>query len=104
MLEELQVYHQKGTPYHPKANGIVEVFDKVLENALTQVYNMKRNDWDICIPIVVCPYKMTCKKLIEQTPFSLVYGIELVMPMKYNFTSLCIVAFTKMTDRETLEE
>ena len=104
MIEEVQVQHKKSTPYHPQANGTMEAFNKILEHALTKVCNTNRDDWDLKIPAVSCAYRTTCKRLMGETPFKLVYGKEVVMPMEHIIPSLHIFTVTKMDDDVALEE
>eukprot|EP00253_Pinus_taeda_P009106 PITA_09106 len=104
MMEEFQVYHQKSTPYHLQADGMVEAFNKILENALMKVCNTQGNDWDVHVPMVLWAYRTTCKKLTGQTPFRLVYGVEVVMPMEYIVRSMHIAAFIGLADHKAMEE
>ena len=76
----------------------------MLENMLTKVFNDQQSDGDLCIPTVLWAYQMTCEKLTGQTPFRLVYGVEVVMSMEYIMPSLCIVVLIGMMDCEALEE
>jgi hypothetical protein len=59
---------------------------------------VNKDDWELRILAVLWAYRTTCKTLTTQTPFKLVYGLEVVVPMEYLVPSLIIVAFTGMDD------
>jgi len=65
---------------------------------------VNKYDLDLRIPVVLWAYRTTCKKLTFLTPFRLVYGKEVMIPMDYIVPSLRIATFTNMVDQTDIME
>jgi len=97
MLEKFEIHHQKNTHYHPRANGTMEAFNNIFENALTKICNVNKDDWELKVPTMLWDYRTTCNKLTRHTPFRLVYGQEAIVPLDDLIPSMHIAEITDMT-------
>lgn len=83
LTEKYQVKHCKLTPYHPHANGQVESTNKVLESILKKTIHLHHKDWVDKLPEALWAYQITLRNVTRHTPYELVYGKQVLFPIKF---------------------
>ncbi|XP_021733062.1 uncharacterized protein LOC110699859 [Chenopodium quinoa] len=64
---------------HPKANGLVEAYNKLISNGIKRKLEKVGSLWADELVNVLWSIRMTTKSSTEETPFFLVYGAEAVL-------------------------
>lgn len=83
ITEKYKIKHKKSTPYHPQANGQVESTNKTLEGIITKTVAMNRNNWEEKLKDALWAYRITWKNTTGFTPYQLVYGKEVLLPIEF---------------------
>ncbi len=76
------ISHHKLTIYYSQGNDQAELTNKTLGKILAKLVNANKMDWDVMLVIALWAYQTTYKVIIQYTPFELVYGIQLIMPIE----------------------
>eukprot|EP00253_Pinus_taeda_P027733 PITA_27733 len=73
LLAHHKIKHRTSTPYHPQANGQVEVTNRALEYIFTKVVSSSKKDWADRLVEATWAYNTTWKTTIGFKPYQLVY-------------------------------
>ena len=76
--------------YNAPANGLAEAFNKTLGSLLKNVVSNTKRDWYERIKEALWVYKTTFRTPTQATPYSLVYGVEAILPLECQIPSLQI--------------
>ncbi|KAL0361090.1 UNVERIFIED_CONTAM: hypothetical protein Sradi_3793500 [Sesamum radiatum] len=80
----------KSSMYNAAANGLAEAFNKTLCNLLKKVVSKSKRDWHEKIGEALWANRTTHRTATQATPYSLVYGVEVVLPLESQIPSLHI--------------
>ncbi|KAM2671183.1 hypothetical protein EV1_007021 [Malus domestica] len=86
--------------YHAPTNGFAEAFNKTLCNLLKKVIGRTKRDWHERISEALWAYRTTHRTPTQATPYSLVYGVEAVLPLESQIPSLRMAIQEGLTDEE----
>ena len=92
------------TPAYPQRNGQAEVANKVIVNGLKKIFDNAKGRWVEELPHVLWTYRTTPRRSIGETPFSLSYKAEAVIPLETGFPTLKTSLFSLSSNNELLEK
>ena len=64
----------------PKGNGLIFAFNKTLATIIGKMIKEASLTWDDSLPLALWAHRTTRNTTTKQTPFSLVYSAEAVLP------------------------
>ncbi|XP_019159991.1 PREDICTED: uncharacterized protein LOC109156594 [Ipomoea nil] len=91
---------QNSSAYYAAANGLAEAFNKTLCNLLKKVVSKSKRDWHDRMEEALWAYRTTYRTPTQSTPYSLVYGVEAVLPLERQIPSLRLAIQEGLNDEE----
>ena len=88
---------------HPQTNGQAEAANKVLLNELRKRLDTAKGRWAEELPEVLWAYRCTPQSTTQETPYSLTYGTEAMIPVEVREPSIRRQLFDVSLNKESLE-
>ncbi|GJW94817.1 reverse transcriptase domain-containing protein [Tanacetum coccineum] len=79
--EKLNINQRFTSIEHPQTNGIVERTNRSLGEGIKAILDAGSKDWIEEVPHVLWAHRMMIKSSNRDTPFSLTYGMEVMIPI-----------------------
>ena len=101
---DLGIKNRYSTPAYPQGNGQVEAINKVIVNGFKKRLDDAKGRWVEELPHVLWTYQITPRKSTRETPFSMTYGAEAVIPLENGFPMMRTSTFTSDGNDELLKK
>jgi len=80
-------------------NGAVEAANKNIKKILVKMTDTYK-DWHEYLPFALCTYRTSIRTSMGATSYSMVYGMEVILPAKVEIPSLKILSQTELLEIE----
>ena len=97
ICEQFKIKHHNSAPYRPKMNGVVEAANKNVKKIVSKMTDTYK-DWHEKLPFALHAYRTVVKTSTKATLFSLVYGMEAVLPIEVEISSLRVLMEAKLEE------
>ncbi|KAG8476462.1 hypothetical protein CXB51_033312 [Gossypium anomalum] len=102
VCSRFNIKHHNSSPYRPKMNVAVEAANKNIKKIVGKMAETYK-DWHEKLPFALYAYRTSVRTSTGTTPFSLVYGMEAVLPIEVEIPSLRVLSELKLDEAEWIQ-
>lgn len=77
----LEIEKSRTTPYRPQSDGMIERFNRTLQQMLAMFVNENHDDWDDHLPYLTSAYRTSVQESTKCTPNRIMLGRETSLPI-----------------------
>ncbi|XP_021817133.1 uncharacterized protein LOC110759389 [Prunus avium] len=82
------------SPAHPQSNGQVEAINKIIKKTLKKKLGPAKGAWPDLLPKALWAINTSYRRSTSETPFSLAFGTEAVVPVEINAPTCRTASYT----------
>ena len=82
LMRKYGIVHKAGLPYHPQAQGQVELANREIKTILEKTVNLSRKDWSLRLIDSLWAYRTSYKIILGASPYRRVYGKAYHLPVE----------------------
>ena len=97
-----KIKHHNSVPYRSKMNGAVEAANKNVKKIIAKATETYK-DWHEKLPFALHAYRTGVRTSTGATPYSLVYGMEAVLPIEVEIPSLRVLREVELEEAEWVQ-
>ena len=97
------ITNRYSSPAYPQGNGQTETVNKVIVSELKKMLDDAKGIWVEELPHILWAYRTTPRRSTGETPFSMSYGAEVVIPIETSFLTLRTQSFNPNDNDKLLE-
>jgi hypothetical protein len=100
--EQYGIKNHFSTPAYPQGNGHVESSNKTLLDGIKKRLEKAKGRWVEELPSILWTYRITPRSSTRETPFSLIYGVEAVIPLEIGLPTIHTEYYDPITNETSL--
>ncbi|XP_028120009.1 uncharacterized protein LOC114317468 [Camellia sinensis] len=100
----LRIEYRNSSPGYPQSNGQAKTSNKTIINGVKKRLEHAKGKWVEELPHMLWAYRTTARRSTGETPYSLTYGMEAIIPLEVGLPTLRSELFESTNNEEAIAQ